>query len=1605
MTQRNMFHTFSMIIMTSVSVCFANRNSPEATVHSRAGSSVVLPCVARQRSSGGSAHVIEWFRSSEPTPFFIKVGRLSAHVDTNFQSWIELYKSKARPTELTGRVSLIKTTPSSTFLSASLSVRNLTLDDAGSYRCLQSVLGSKQGFERHENLVELIVTTPPTFTRPLPARYSARVGQPLLLRCHARGVPVPTITWTKGGRRLSSSGITVSDGTLRIASLQRSDAGKYTCRAGSVEGSVEQSTHVFVTAPPQFVESPQDATEREGENVLFKCKADGYPTNITYSWFHNGVLVTGNSPRKKIPQSGTLVIWNLKSVDRGQITCQASNGYGRAPSVTASLTVLYAARVVRMPRRVFGGISMPLTLHCPAVADPPVTRVIWKKNGRNIRIQQDPRLSTDGNGSLIIHNIRSSDSGPYTCTPYNLIGTHGESPVVRMVIRDPPRFVVSPKKKYRAAVGETLVAPCAGIGDPLPTVTWRKLHGKTTDYSYCIEGGNLSIVSTRKEHHGIWQCVLSNAVGDVTRDVMVVVTHTTPHVVQNLTAEVVDDSSFRVTWEPNFDGGFPQHFMIWYKEVNQGDNMWRSEYRGGDQKVALLPQLKPNTFYQVSVMPENKLGKGAFSPTVTVKTNARVIPQSTPSPTLPSPSGLMSTTDERGQVALEWQPLRNAHTLLGYVIEYRRIGGDDTKEDVTSLKPVPAWAQKETNNGSQAATSRTRRSVVDSRWERLDTTPFNVTSYVIKPEQMYRDQIYEFHVLAATRLEYTLPSEPLRLSTKGLAAYPCFVEKYTVLRHPVVIGVITGSFAMLAIVALIVLWRCRHKLANLKRRNSNKERNTQNVNSFISDDEKRCCNERDPVDPDDHIIINDGFSSLSCLARQQVTVTSKDSDVIAFEKNTEFSEGEDYNVLPSHPSSDKYMEAAGVGFKRRSVDEESVRRRRETAARVLQAQQARRSRIISSSRDGAFQSTPCSVETSRPLRLFPVTSSQLTSAPVRFLTLDDRRDMMSPTCDQNDSCFGVISSFSPEFSAMDDDVIASCHATSHVAELTSQQVPLLASSPNVNDDTVVTSHTLMHDANLRRPRSRASYSFEHFRGRQRAGNTGSTFNRSFGGVKGVFDAPSFEIDCSNSDIEVRYIRSTAPRPDAGETTNRDSICKIGSNLVDKSSGRRSTPRVAEIETRMRNKKRNWNEAERQKRISLEALLSPTHQQPPQRFSREFPSNDTLPKTAIGFATEIPERPKERNENISALNTTYDVTSNDGNDVSYGAVPKPTVISISDIAWNTVRESDTMRSFATPTSSLSPNHSPEKLTKTISPSKQPASSEPWGSLGRPARLKNLSLPVTSVASSRDKAGEQRSLSFSQSNRSDHPTNMFFLPSRQGRRSLPSSPTKALRSLDDVTRQRRSRVLSCSDNESRDPRKNANQPKNLSPKEKQNRHSFFASSSSPRLTSPSFRRHRSHGESLSSGYVTQDTTGQLSPGGAKGHADRRARDNSSIEDNYEWDSEFAMESEILEALRNFESTKSTSSMSAELRDELLKFAGDANSRRTASASRLSPRSPTMAGKSMSPTRQRPESSMEETEHTKQDIERRCAALRQEFLHFRLLQEQADFVQQKPSDVEPK
>lgn len=129
------------------------------------------------------------------------------------------------------------------------------------------------------------------------------------------------------------------------------------------------------TGPPVIVVPPKNSTVNASQDVSLACRAEAYPTNLTYSWFQDSVNVfhvrwglgvgggrraaleesPGSAsldpcphvphcsrlqPRVRILVDGSLRLLAAQPDDAGRYTCVPSNGLRRPPSASAYLTVL-----------------------------------------------------------------------------------------------------------------------------------------------------------------------------------------------------------------------------------------------------------------------------------------------------------------------------------------------------------------------------------------------------------------------------------------------------------------------------------------------------------------------------------------------------------------------------------------------------------------------------------------------------------------------------------------------------------------------------------------------------------------------------------------------------------------------------------------------------------------------------------------------------------------------------------------------------------------------------------------------------------------------------------------------------------------------------------------------------------------------------------------------------------------------------------------------------------------------------------------------------------------------------------------------------------------
>uniref|UniRef100_A0A8C1T191 Immunoglobulin superfamily, member 9Ba n=1 Tax=Cyprinus carpio TaxID=7962 RepID=A0A8C1T191_CYPCA len=570
-------------------------------VTARAGESVVLGCdVSHPLNGQQTPYVVEWFKFGVPIPFFINFRFYPPHVDP----------------EYAGRASLHG--------KASLQIDHVRSEDQGWYECRVLMLEQQYDTFHNGSWVHLTVNAPPMFTDTPPQYVEAREGGSITLTCTAFGNPKPVVTWLRDGDQLTSSKkYTVSDGSLTVQAITREDRGAYSCRAHSDQGEALHTTRLLVQGPPYIVSPPENITVNISQNAQFTCQAEAYPGNLTYTWYweeDNVYFKNDLKLRVRIFIDGTLIIYRVKPEDAGKYTCSPSNSLGISPSASAYLTVQYPARVVNMPPVIYAPRKLPGIIRCPVDANPPVTSVRWEKDGYPLRIEKYPGWSQMADGSIRVAEVTEDSLGTYTCVPYNVLGTMGQSPPATLVLKDPPYFNVSPGGEYRQEAGRELVIPCAASGDPeIPTIVWRKVGKPSRSKHNILPSGSLQFVSLSKEDHGEWECVATNVVTSITASTRLFVIGTSPHAPTNVHVSA-STSSANVSWEPGYDGGFEQTFSVWYGPNDLGPHDWLSIPVHGSQTWLVVQGLEPKTAYEFSVLAQNKLGTGPFSEVVTVTT-------------------------------------------------------------------------------------------------------------------------------------------------------------------------------------------------------------------------------------------------------------------------------------------------------------------------------------------------------------------------------------------------------------------------------------------------------------------------------------------------------------------------------------------------------------------------------------------------------------------------------------------------------------------------------------------------------------------------------------------------------------------------------------------------------------------------------------------------------------------------------------------------------------------------------------------------------------------------------------------------------------------------
>lgn len=122
--------------------------------------------------------------------------------------------------------------------------KNATPVDSGEYTCKAT---NDAGSASASALVTVLEA--PHFVNPIRHEVVVSVSDNAVLQCLVRGAPGPTVTWFKNGKIVKrSSRIMFAEAgqVLVITEVKEDDSDKYSCEASNSEGTVRQSTELYV---------------------------------------------------------------------------------------------------------------------------------------------------------------------------------------------------------------------------------------------------------------------------------------------------------------------------------------------------------------------------------------------------------------------------------------------------------------------------------------------------------------------------------------------------------------------------------------------------------------------------------------------------------------------------------------------------------------------------------------------------------------------------------------------------------------------------------------------------------------------------------------------------------------------------------------------------------------------------------------------------------------------------------------------------------------------------------------------------------------------------------------------------------------------------------------------------------------------------------------------------------------------------------------------------------------------------------------------------------------------------------------------------------------
>uniref|UniRef100_A0A3P9K017 Ig-like domain-containing protein n=1 Tax=Oryzias latipes TaxID=8090 RepID=A0A3P9K017_ORYLA len=383
------------------------------------------------------------------------------------------------PPDYENRITFFPTT-------ASLELRNLTLDDGGQYSV---TVNSGRGGTIN---VDIYVFSP-TVT---PQSADLVEFSSFSLTCSSSGSSLSFIWMNSSSEVTASDRVQITDGgsTLTVVNVTRYDEQSYRCRVfNPVSEGISYPVNILVSYGPENTKIsvfPSLEFYQEGSEVSLSCSADSKPS-AQFSWFLNGT---------KLPDSGPeLTLRNIQISQRGDYSCQAFNSRTLTNETSPSFFISVLLSIKASTEQIIEGSSVTLT--CEASGSSPSRK--WKKDASDLSLSENVTLSED-NKILTFRAVNKDNSGEYVCLVSNPVSS-SEAKFTFIVNYGPQNVQIEGEDKINENGQIKLI--CSAESSPSATFTWR-LNGSE------IIGSSAEFLKEKAQHSdsGTYTCEALNTV-------------------------------------------------------------------------------------------------------------------------------------------------------------------------------------------------------------------------------------------------------------------------------------------------------------------------------------------------------------------------------------------------------------------------------------------------------------------------------------------------------------------------------------------------------------------------------------------------------------------------------------------------------------------------------------------------------------------------------------------------------------------------------------------------------------------------------------------------------------------------------------------------------------------------------------------------------------------------------------------------------------------------------------------------------------------------------------------------------------------------------------